>query len=111
MVSIRILRRVVAGVARMRRAASSPSSSGMRMSIRTTSGRSERTWSIASRPSDGLADDLHLGLGVEDHAEAGAHERLVVDEQDADHVRDSIGSTARRTKPPPSRGPASSVPP
>ena len=36
----------------------------------------------------GLADDLDVGLGVEDHAEAGAHERLVVDEQDADHVRD-----------------------
>ena len=58
-----------------------------------------------------LADDLDLRLGVEDHPEAGADERLVVDEQNADHDRASAGSCARSTKPPPSRGPVSSVPP
>ena len=40
--------------------ASRPSSSGMRMSISTTSGRSARTWSTASRPSRRLADDLDV---------------------------------------------------
>src|SRR5205823_11067274 len=59
----------------------------------------------------GLPDHLHRRLGVEDHAEPGAHERLVVDQQDADQTRPSTGSCARSTKPPPSRGPASSVPP
>ena len=83
----------------------------MRMSISTTSGRSARTWSIASRPSEASPTTSISGLGVEDHPEAGADERLVVDEQDADHARASTGSSARSTKPPPSRGPASSVPP
>ena len=31
-----------------------------------------------------LADDLDVGLGIEDHPEAGADERLVVDDQDPD---------------------------
>jgi hypothetical protein len=31
----------------------------------------------------GLADDLHVLLGVEDHAEAAAHERLVVGDHHA----------------------------
>ena len=34
----------------------------------------------------GFADDLEVGLGVEDDAEAGADELLVVGDQDADHV-------------------------
>ena len=35
-----------------------------------------------------LADDLDVRLDVEHHAKAGAHERVVVDEQDADaHAR------------------------
>ena len=33
----------------------------------------------------GLAHDGHVGLGVDDEPEACAHERLVVDEEDADH--------------------------
>ena len=32
----------------------------------------------------GLADDVEVGLGVDHHAEPGAHQRLVVDEDDAD---------------------------
>ena len=31
-----------------------------------------------------LADDLDLGLRLEDHLEPGAHERLVVDDQNPD---------------------------
>ena len=39
-----------------------------------------------------FADDLHLRFGVEDHAEACAHEGLVVDEEDANHACPSTGS-------------------
>jgi hypothetical protein len=38
----------------------------------------------------GLPDDVDLVVSLEDQAETAAHERLVVGEQDADHV----GSTA-----------------
>jgi hypothetical protein len=39
----------------------------------------------------GFADDVDLVVSLKDQAEAAAHERLVVSEQDANHV----GSTAR----------------
>ena len=68
----------------MRRVASRPSTSGIRTSISTTSGCSRSTSATASRAVAGLADHLEVGLGVEDHAEAAAHERLVVGEHDAD---------------------------
>ena len=57
----------------------------MRTSISTTSGRE------LARERDGfdavarLADDLELGVGAQDHPEAGADELLVVGEEDADH--------------------------
>ena len=57
----------------------------MRTSISTTSGRSSPARADRLAAVGGLADDLDVGLGVEDHPEAGAHERLVVGEQDADH--------------------------
>ena len=44
----------------------------------------------------GLADDLDVLLGLEDHAKAGAHERLVVDDEDAEGHACSPGSLARR---------------
>ena len=47
-----------------------------------------------------LARDLDPGLGREDHAEARAHERLVIGEQDADQRSLSYGSAARTEKPP-----------
>ena len=58
---------------------------GMRMSISTTSGGA--AWTAVDRLAAvaGLADHLDVGLGVEDHAEAGADELLVVRDQDADH--------------------------
>ena len=40
--------------------------------------------STASSAVGGLADDVEVVLGVEDHAEAGAHQRLVVGDQHAD---------------------------
>ena len=90
----------------------------MRMSMSTTSGR----W-----PDDGdrlvavgrLAHDLDVVLGVEQDPEPGADQGLVVGEDDADHARPraaaridgtgATGSQARTRKPPPGRGPASSV--
>ena len=45
-----------------------------------------------------LADHLEIGLGVQDQAEAGAHELLVVGEQEADaHGLPRSGRRARTT--------------
>ena len=69
---------------------------GMRMSISTTSGRSSAVSSDRLPPVCGLADHLDVRLRVEDHAKAAPDERLVVGEQDADHVlATSAGSRAR----------------
>ena len=66
------------------------------MSIRTTSGLSARAAVDRLAPVRRLADDLDVGLGVEDHPEAGADERLVVGDQDPDHsCGASSGSCAR----------------
>src|SRR5207302_4280502 len=58
-----------------------------------------------------LADDLDAVLGVEQGAEPGAHERLVVCQQYADHGTPPIGRWADTRKPPPGPVPASSRPP
>src|ERR687886_664305 len=42
-------------------------------------------------PVRGLADDLDVLLGLEDHAEARADERLVVDDEDPDPRRAGLG--------------------
>jgi len=42
-----------------------------------------------------LADDFDVLLSVEDHAKAVADERLVVGDQDADHVPAADGRRAR----------------
>jgi hypothetical protein len=47
-------------------------------------------------PVVGLADDLHVGLGLEDHAQPAAYERLVVGDQDADH--EPVRSSGRRAR-------------
>ena len=98
MVSIEHARRGVAVAPAIRRVASMPSISGMRMSISTTSGLSPRDAVDRLRAVGALAHDLDVLLGVEDHAEAGADQRLVVDEQHADaHAGTSgrVGSRAR----------------
>ena len=40
----------------------------------------------------GLGDNLHVGLGLEDHADAVAHELMVVRQDDCDQV---VGRLAR----------------
>ena len=71
--------------------------------MRTTSGRSSAGALDRLAAVRRLADDLDVGLGLEDHAEAGADQRLVVGDQDADgHARltpaagRARGSRARR---------------
>ena len=81
----------------------------MRMSISTTSGRSARDEGEGGGAVVGLAHDLDVVLGVEQHPEAGPHERLVVGQHDPDHDRPS--HVARTRKPPPCWGPASRRPP
>ena len=86
---------------------------GMRMSMSTTSG----AWLARQRDGlvavGGLADDLDVVLGVEQGAEAGPHQRLVVGEQRRGSPRLQVrreaapGPGSRRR----ARGPASSVPP
>ena len=58
-----------------------------------------------------LADDLEVGVVLEHEPEPGAHERLVIDDQDADAHTPPIGSRAWTRKPPLGRFPASTVPP
>src|SRR5207247_4110359 len=59
-----------------------------------------------------LADNLDIGLDLDDEPKALPHQGLVVREQDSDHRRStSSGSRARTRKPPPSCGPASRSPP
>ena len=66
----------------------------MRMSSTATSGFARAAASTASTPVGRLGDDAHVGLAVDDLAQAAAHERLVVGQQDADAHRAS-GSRAR----------------
>ena len=79
-----ITRQSPAGSARMRRVASRPSSRGIRMSIRTTSGRSARASRTASAPS-AASPTTSIPGAVEDHPEPGADQRLVVGDEDAGH--------------------------
>jgi hypothetical protein len=59
-----------------------------------------------------LGDDLDVRLAREEHAEAGAHHRLVVGDEDADaHRRSPSGRRVRRTNPPPAAVPAVMSPP
>ena len=60
-----------------------------------------------------LPHRLEVGRGVDEHAKAAAHERLVVGDENADAVAHDcrpplppMGSRARTTKPPPSPAPA-----
>ena len=67
-----------------RRVASSPSSSGIRMSIRTTVGLEARGLVDRLEAVARLGDDLDVRLVGQQHAEAGADHRLVVGDEDAD---------------------------
>src|SRR4051794_2649477 len=85
--------------ARIRSAAWRPSSSGMRMSISTTSGLRRVTTSTAARPSAASPTTVDAGLGVEDHAEARAQKALTVSDDDADLARRLLGDRALRFVP------------
>src|ERR1700729_2924475 len=60
-----------------------------------------------------LPDNLDLGIGLEDHPEAGANHRLVIGQQhtDAHSTPSEVGSLTRTANPPPDTGPAVSWPP
>src|SRR5262249_5344434 len=59
----------------------------------------------------GFADDFDVWLGVEQGAKTGAHEQLVVGEQDTDKEREGAGGRASRRPPPPGARPISNAPP
>src|ERR1700742_4039821 len=58
-----------------------------------------------------FADDLDVGLGVEDHLEPGPDQRLVIDDKDADHVASIRGRRAETVQPCGERGPLDTSPP
>ena len=81
--------------ATMRSVASMPSMTGIRMSISTTSGRASRDELDAVAAVARLAHEREVGLGVHQHPDAGAEQRLVVDQRDADrraHASASVGA-------------------
>ena len=101
---------------RIRRVASSPSITGMRTSIRITSGSSSSASRDRVGAVGGLADHGQIGLGGEKRAEALAHHRLIVRDQTRDrairHDAASVsGSTAETAKPPTVFGSAEIEPP
>ena len=71
----------VRGSATIRRGGLDPVHSGMRMSMSTTSGRLASGQLDRLPPVGRLADHLEVGLGLDQHPEAGPHERLVVGDQ------------------------------
>ena len=85
------------------RVASIPSISGMRMSIRMTSGRSRGHQSTASRRCAASPDDLDVVGRPQQHREPAPHEGLVVGDRDADHSASPYGNSATTAKPPPAR--------
>ena len=62
----------------------------MRTSISTTSGRRARARVDGRAPVAGLADDLDARVARQHRAQAGAHQVVVVDEQDADGVAHAV---------------------
>ena len=93
----------------IRRVAAIPSVPGIRTSMSTTSGPQRRHLGHRLVAVRRLAHDVQVRLDLEDHPEAGPHQRLVVDDQHADrgaepastarHVG-SRGSVATSSKPP-----------
>ena len=98
----------VAGSAPMRRVASRPSISGMRMSISTTSGTVARTTLDGLGAVAGLAHDLEVVGRVDDDREPAADQGLVVGDDDpGDAVTAHVGVTVRQVgeHPVPAAGP------
>ena len=78
---------------RMRRVASRPSISGIRMSMSTTSGRVRRTASTACAPLLGLGDDVY-SVRAENHGEPGSYQGLIVGHDDPQRLRRGHGHRA-----------------
>ena len=70
------------------RVAASPSRSGIRMSISTTSARASRASRTASRPVAASPDHRQVRRAVDQQPQAGAHQVLVVGEDHAGRRRD-----------------------
>ena len=107
---VRMRTRVSGRAPTIRRVASIPSSTGMRMSISTTSGLKQ-----TARLAHGVfaiarfTNDDGVGLHVEDLAQPYANQHLIVCYQDPGH---RTGSSARiTTNPPPGGRVASKRPP
>ena len=91
-----------------------PSRTGIRMSIRVTSGTQlARRPRPPSSPLAGLTDHLEVGLVGEQRAEPGPHHALVVDDRQSDaHASPPPAAGSRRAAPRHSdEGPRSTVPP
>ena len=78
------------------RVAASPSRFGIRMSMRTRSGRRLRAREQGVLAVDRLTRDLEVGLGVDQHAQAGADQVLVVGDEDAHGHATGTASSGRR---------------
>ncbi len=101
-----------AGSAAIRRVASRPSMPGIRMSISTTSGRRSRDQVdrlLRRRPPRRRTVDV--GLGVEQRAEPGPQQRLVVGEHHPDHGATAVGKLATTRSPPSGDGSSRTSPP
>ena len=72
--------------ARISRAACSPVMRGIDTSSTATSGRCDWVDSSAADAVLGLGHHLHVVLAVDQHAQAGADDAVVVGDQDADHA-------------------------
>ena len=84
----------------------------MRMSIRTTSGRWRSTAASTLSPSSASATTSIAVGAAEQHPQAGADQRVVVDQHHPDQSRGrSQGSVAARTKSPSAATPCASSPP
>ncbi len=87
------------------RVASMPSIPGIRMSITTTSGLGVAGQLDRFGAGPGLADDLEVRGAGDEHAQPGAHQRLVVGEHDPDGHRAAAGSGSLRGDPETAAGP------
>ena len=82
--SMRTSTRVLGRCARISRQAAAAPPSGSDASRSTTSGPRRADCRIASRLLGGLADHPHVGLGVQERAQPGPHERVAVHDQHVD---------------------------
>ena len=84
---VRTRTRAALPAATIRRVASMPSTTGMRTSMRITSGTHSTASSTALAAVFRLADDVDVGACLEDQPEPVSHECLIVGDQDANAHR------------------------